>query len=74
MRWGCLVGAVVRVRVELRRCCEAWVQGWASERRAVFRALLKEDVRGRVVQLVLDGLCERLKDFRIWRLERMQFS
>lgn len=64
----------MRVRVELRRRCEAWVQGRASEGRAVSRALLKGDVRGRVVQLVLDGLCERLKDFRTWRLERMQFS
>ena len=44
---GCLVGAVMRVRVELRRRCEAWVQGQAGEGRAVSRALLKGDVRGR---------------------------
>lgn len=50
------------------------MQGQAGEGRAVSRALLKGDVRGRIVQLVLDGLCERLKDFRTWWSERMQFS
>lgn len=54
---GCLVGAVMRVRVELRRRCEAWVQGQAGEGRAVSRALLREMCVGGVVQLVLDGLC-----------------
>jgi hypothetical protein len=47
----------VRVRVELRRRCEAWVQGQAGEGRAVSRVLLKGDVRGMGRSAGLDGPC-----------------